>query len=164
MTERELEYLVQKARREPVPLSRLSPSGASAIGQVIEWDGEKWVPGSVTLEELGIELEDLDGQLVIDVDGDPLTEPGTPATVILAKFVVMYHVQTEPARVWSIYHGLGRRPINVLVETETGEPTFPAIRNPSLWTHELKFAYPRAGRAVLTFHVNEQSNPSPIVN
>jgi len=43
MTNKELEYLIQRARTEPILLSRLD-QGEADPGDVLVWDGIQWVP------------------------------------------------------------------------------------------------------------------------
>lgn len=147
-TNNELEFALQRARTEPIPLPRLDRSGASNTGDVVTWDGSQWVPAPVPNDSLAGACFDLDGEPIVDLDGEPVWEPDDGGGFELN---IVEWVQSVEASVWQIFHAFGRNPINVQVVDSSGNEFFPTVSFPTTSTVQVRWAFPMTGRVTILF-------------
>ena len=152
-TNNELEVLVQRARTESVDPARLGSGGATSVGVALVWDGNNWVPGIPAIDDTTGAVEDLDGEVLLDLDGQPIFEPGEAPTGggTWAGLDVFEWVQATPVQTWVLTHGRGALPINVQVSNAGGVEVQTTVLNPTTSTTWIRWGYPATGTARLLF-------------
>lgn len=147
-TNNELEHALRVARSEPILLPRLDKGGASAVGDVISWDGQHWVASPLPDGLLDDAVTDLDGEPVVDLDGEGVTEPADDAGFELN---IIYWTQSEASSLWTVFHAFGRNPINVQVVDDAGREMFPSVEFPTSSTVRIRWGFPMTGKATILF-------------